>query len=77
MPELFDRPVVLDHQRNVGRPALMTVRDVHRPAEEVVREGRRVLVRERWLAVWRGDPDDVLQAWYPAPLAAETESPDG
>ena len=63
--ELFDRPVVTDDQRNVSCPDLATVRYVYRPAGEMVWDGKTVAVRERWMAVWRDDPEDVLQTWYP------------
>jgi hypothetical protein len=65
MHELLQRPTVTDNLRNVGRPDLTTVRYVYRPAGELEWDGRRVPVRERWMAVWRDDPEDVLQTWYP------------
>ena len=73
MQELFDRPVVRDDQRNVGRPDLTTVRHLYRPAGEMVWDGETVPYRDRWMAVWRDDPEDVLQTWYPHAEPEERE----
>jgi hypothetical protein len=65
MNELFHRPMVPDHQRNVGRPDLATIRYVYRPAGVLAWDGVERHIPERWQAIWRDDPGDVFRTWYP------------